>query len=1433
MPKILVSPPDGGQADASTQIEINDNTNITPLSKTKTRRIWESLKGSLGIQGSGKAGIEILSKASNVTLNDVVINAAERMEFHYHGADPGTVRLQEALRRLPDPKRCYWDVMHVCSEGTRIAHLDEISSWATSSVKDNVPPEQAERVLVVGDRLGVESLHWHTRFAEGWTTALTSEDFMAVFIRGLCSISTQIEQRIGRLIVEKPALASSSAIMQFEDYVPRLPSRFKFVLITRPVPEVMQAPREPAPYPSVLPFAARRHRQRGKQPLDGVETPTKKLESLYAHILSKLQWTDRRFVEKYRVVMRALVTLMEPLSVRGLAALYAPDGITEEDIHRIFTFIRPLLQDYSPDTPQKPVRLLHLSVQEFLTQNAPPPYHIDPDDHHMHLSRLSLLTIKEGAHPYKRDWVWDFSEGPQGIPRLSKEMVLEQLCEIADESPRALLYEIVVEKPRYLLEASASMGALVDIVPLRNKVMALHIAVCTMQDIRNTMKAYFAMAACLSAQDKSFDLMEEAIRLYRESWSPRSRLTNLLSNRFGSNEGTKIAEEALAITRRLLTAGQITTSPVVGSALLLQSRFLYKLDRPEESHEMDLKCISTFRELEAAQPGTYSSQLAIALFVAGTNLIFRNRYDEAICYIQESTELRRWLASRNPEKHEDRLAGVLLKYGLCLVQVGRAKETVALGEEAVEIRRRLAEKDASYFSPGLADSLYWLGWYLSECGRYSDAVPHSTESLVIYRKLSETDPPTAHEGSLSDSLHAHAHYLSKSPAALAKSIEAGQEAVEIRRRLLHRELVQDWRSRSTTWPLSCHAGTKRSGSIRSLIVINYALYLSESPPTLAESIESGQEAVEIRRRLANKDSQTFDSGLAQSLFNLASNLCGSGRCNDAIQIAKECWLKEIQQHMNHYCPRPFTTTPSTFPSHPPHLAKSIEPSREAVNIYRRLAREDPERFDAELAQSLFKLAGDLKNCDRFSDALPIAKECINVARRLEERDPAEYESLLAESLHYYASYLSDSPTTLAESIEPGQEAVEIRRRLAREHSQSFESGLAESLFHLASNLYSSGQCSDAIPVAKECVEVRRGLKERDPAAYEPFAGALDNFALYLSESPTTLVESIEHSQEAVNIRRRLAREDPQTFEAGLAQSLHNLASALDSCGRCSDAIQTAKESVDIHHRLAKRDPTEYEAPLSDALHNYACFLSQSPTTLAESIEHGQEAVEIRRRMAREDPQNFSAALARSLTILLSGLVHCSRYGEAVLISEENVDIHRRLAEHDRSTVEPSLADTLNSHAWSLMQNPGREHEALKPAEESVNMYRQLALEDPQQFSQGLVMSLDTMADCLNHCGRYEDALPFCLEGLSTCRQAIGEVEDQDFHDRNSGALHRTYANSLVGLGYNDEAIAVLNDANTIYQRLVTMGPEDPSYSLQLEECGQLLKRLLGGSIDSK
>ena len=78
-----------------------------------------------------------------------------------------------------------------------------------------------------------------------------------------------------------------------------------------------------------------------------------------------------------------------------------------------------------------------------------------------------------------------------------------------------------------------------------------------------------------------------------------------------------------------------------------------------------------------------------------------------------------------------------------------------------------------------------------------------------------------------------------------------------------------------------------------------------------------------------------------------------------------------------------------------------------------------------------------------------------------------------------------------------------------------------------------------------------------------------------------------------------------------------------------------------------------------------------------------------------------------------------RAGEALAAAQEAVDLYRRLALDNPARYEPNLAASLGNLSIRLSEVGGRAGEALAAAQESVDLYRRLALDDPARYEPDL------------------------------------------------------------------------------------------------------------------
>ncbi|TFK29002.1 TPR-like protein [Coprinopsis marcescibilis] len=970
----------------------------------------------------------------------------------------------------------------------------------------------------------------------------------------------------------------------------------------------------------------------------------KKLETLYLRILSKLKWTDTRFVEKYRVIMGALVTMKESLTPMGLAALYGPDGITLDDIHRICSLLHPLLQNYSPSISNQPLRVLHLSVQEFLTQQAPAPYRLHVEEHNATLSRLALGVLKKGLTPSnvpilgysEGDWIQEPTVTPPKIPPLLRESMSEHLwyaclflgdhtLAMSKENIRQLhiqlLQEFFVMKPRAILEATTSMGTVTEIVPLRK------------------------LASDVVAIYRQLDMEYANLRTKVQLTLSLNLLALCFVSLARSSDGFQVSREGLESSRLLASTDPNTHAALLAQLLRTHGTVLAKLGRHEEARAVYMEAVEFYRKLSDAEPEKFEASLAWTLHSLSTQLNACKSHTEAVKYMQEAVDIHRKMALADPVEFEPIVSSSLHDFALFLANSGKLADSIQPGQEAVEIRRGLAATDPARFEPLLAYSLNNLSMDLASCQRYDEALAAANESVNVRRRLAGENPG-GFESDLAGALHLYALRLADC-SRQQEAIDVGKQAASLRRKLVdaggsdlegplaltihnlawdlnaaghHLEAVERLQEGISIRKNLANANPAAHEGDLASSLHNYALYTAKVGRH-DEALEAGKEAVLIRRRLASKDPNAHETGLSSSLYNLASDLNDCKRDEEAVPFAEEA--VEIRRRLA--MKDPAGVEPglalalhyySLYLANSGRVTDAIGPGMEAVAIRRRLAIVNPLEFQPALALSLSNLCHDLRSSGRNQDALPLIEELVtiqslSIRRSLANVGPNRFETELARTLHNLAADFN-SCCRYDSAVNSMEEAISIRRRLADANPTEMEPDLASSMHNCAMYLASSGRMVDAVELGKEGVSIRRRLAETNPGQFEPLlAQTLHNTAHDLRVSERS-ADAVPYVESAVAIRRRLSSKNPSRYESDLAASLHTCAYVYAEMGRQNDCIDIGKEAVAIRRRLAEKDPARFEADLASSLHNLGCDLRMNGRS-EEGLACQEEAKEIRRR----------------------------------------------------------------------------------------------------------------------------------------------------------------------------------------------------------------------------
>ncbi|WP_132118332.1 tetratricopeptide repeat protein [Actinocrispum wychmicini] len=547
-----------------------------------------------------------------------------------------------------------------------------------------------------------------------------------------------------------------------------------------------------------------------------------------------------------------------------------------------------------------------------------------------------------------------------------------------------------------------------------------------------------------------------------------------------------------------------------------------------------------------------------------------------------------------------------------------------------------------------------------------------------------------------------------------------------------------------------------------------------------EALAAFNEAVRIRRELAELLPLFFCPGLARSLLSLASQLTQLGRHEGAVAAVEESLgiyqlmaerepdayrgnvavalerrgncLSRLGRHAEALTAaqdavRIRRELDAADPAaEPADLGRALEnlavqlamvnrfedasaAGEEALSIFRTLAATNPQEFHAELALSLNNLSGSWYRLGRLDQARDAAQEAVTLYRDLVAANPSAFRFPLTRALHNLGSVLSDLGDR-AQGLALNEEAVCIRRELAAANPVASTADLARSLDGLAADLIDLGRHDQAVSIATEAVDILRPLAEQNPIALRrDFVRAQTRLSQALAGSGQG-EPALAAARSAATEYHTLAAADPTMFWSDLADALNRLGNRLSTLHRWTDTLPYRKKAVRIGRVLARDGTTESRDRLAGLLKNLATSLITVKYSV-EALAAMRESLRLYRELAEENSGRFRAELAWALSNIGVYLHGFQRWQEAHDATAEAVVLYRALAETDPVTYTPHLARSLNNlGVWLIAL--GRQHDARTSMAEAVRLREQLAAHDPDAFDDQLAESLDLLSFARNH-----------------------------------------------------------------------------------------------------
>jgi tetratricopeptide (TPR) repeat protein len=251
----------------------------------------------------------------------------------------------------------------------------------------------------------------------------------------------------------------------------------------------------------------------------------------------------------------------------------------------------------------------------------------------------------------------------------------------------------------------------------------------------------------------------------------------------------------------------------------------------------------------------------------------------------------------------------------------------------------------------------------------------------------------------------------------------------------------------------------------------------------------------------------------------------------------------------------------------------------------------------ELAKSLNRLSLRLASAGDGERALRASTEALQICRRLAQEDPDKWTPELGKILHNHALWLFQAGRR-AEAVASSTEAVEIRRALHTDDPQVWLPNLASSLVHHAMALGGVGRLDEALAVSAEAVDHLRVLAAESGSRHVPrLAAALNNHSKRLYNAQRAS-EAVRYSLESANLYAALARDNPDAWIPNLAMAQNNYAMCLIAAGKDQEAIDFFRHAIAALVDPVTTNPDAWLHLLAQAVHNLSEQLQKDDRGIA-------------------------------------------------------------------------------------------------------------------------------------------------------------------------------------------------------------------------------------------
>jgi tetratricopeptide (TPR) repeat protein len=262
------------------------------------------------------------------------------------------------------------------------------------------------------------------------------------------------------------------------------------------------------------------------------------------------------------------------------------------------------------------------------------------------------------------------------------------------------------------------------------------------------------------------------------------------------------------------------------------------------------------------------------------------------------------------------------------------------------------------------------------------------------------------------------------------------------------------------------------------------------------------------------------------------------------------------------------------------------------------------------------------------------------------------------------------------------------------------------------------------------------------------ADALMQLAMHLAELGQHAEGAIA-AEEGVAMFRAMVEAEPATFTVHLASALNNLSNRLVEVERFDEAAAAGDSAVKLAGEAMAAKPDEARFVLVSALVNQAGRLLGAGDT-AEAVKRLIAAVEAFRE-AGDAAAPFLGPMIEALHRAAIAFTELGLWGEA--LDTRRLTVYLFGDPGAPPPVVHLLALTLQQAALALGRG-GNPAEALKCADEAVQLARQLIAVDAEQYKGFLAQALGTLAGARQATGQPKEGLDVALEAVNLFHEVV-------------------------------------------------------------------------------